>query len=223
MSHELYFVPILAQAIAGLGGRDPLVKAFAAIEEMGRKPGYEEGYHNFCWFLAEAVGRRRLLDEHSLRTELVEWIAGTPIETEPRPSVLSRLVSRILWMKEEFDSLDQAFLTRRPAFTVELLRDGEPVATLTFETAQGRQAVESIGPGHYTLGLDSGLVLWEGVLTAADLIWTEAFGSDGLALAAETADVRRRVGREIRVAEAGLVLRLFPGLESGMLEIELTS
>ena len=93
---------------------------------------------------------------------------------------------------------------------------------VSLPTKPAHRTVDGIHPGLYTLKLDSGMVIWEGQLSARDLIWAEAFGGKNLDLAAETFDIRRRPARKIEVSEAAVTLRTFAGLETGSLEIEFT-
>jgi len=223
MNRNVYFVPILARALRGPDRGESLEKAFTAIERLGQETGYEEGYRNFCRFMAEVSMHRRLLEEHDLRMAALELIAGTPSEAKRWETLLSKLAEETAWLEAEYDALTRVCGPRSRVLNLQLLRDDRQIAELTFEMMCGRQLVDNICPGHYALRMDMGLVLWEGMLTNADLIWTEAFGGKELTLAAEAGEVRRRPSREVKLRDARLILRLFPGIESGSLEIELTS
>ena len=222
MNHDLYFVSILARALQGPDPRESLKNAFEMIERRGQEPGYQEGYRNFCRFMAEVGMHHRMWDEHDLRMAALELFAGTPSEAERWKTPLAKLAERAPWLKDECEALSQACGPRPRAFNLQLFREGRQIAELTFETARGSRLVNVICLGCYALRLDMGLVLWEEVLTAADLLWTEAFGGKELVLAAEDGEVRRQPSREVKVPDAGLILRIFPGIESGSLEIELT-
>ena len=222
MNLDLYFVPILALALRGADRGESLEKAFGAIERLGQEPGYEEGYGNFCRFMAEIWAHRQLLDEHDRRMAGLELATGAPIEAEERESLLSKLAEAAPWLMDEYEALCQACKPRSRALTLQLLRDGRQIAELTFEPARGRRLVDDICPGHHALRLDTGLVLWEGTLATVDLVWTEAFKGEGLALAAEAGQVHRRPSGEERIPDTKLVLRIFPGIESGSIGIELT-
>jgi hypothetical protein len=223
MNHRLYFVPILADALGRPDRRQSLEKAFEAIERLGQEPGYSEGYQNFCRFMAEVSMGRRLLDEQGVRTAAVEMVAGIPTQAKPWETFLLQLIETAPWLKDECEALSRACGSRPRAFSLQLLREGRRIAELPFETARSRRTASDIHPGHYVLRLDIGLGLWEGTLTAGDVLWAEAFGGEALALAAEADEVRRRPSRELKVSDAGLVLRVFPGVESGSLEIERTA
>jgi len=223
MNHNLYFVPILAQALEEPDRGASLRKAFETIERLGQEPGYQEGYRNFCQFMAEILMHRRLLDEHDLRMVALERVTDSPSEVKRSEPLLAQLLGRGRWLKDEYEALAQTCKARPEGFALQLLVGGRSIAELTFETARGRRTVNAVRPGHYVLRLDTGLVLWEETLSAADLLWTEAFGGKELALAAEAGQVRRRPSRELKIPNTGLILRTFPGIECGSLEIELTA
>lgn len=223
MNHNLYFVPILAQALEDPDRGASLRKAFETIERRGQEPGYQEGYRNFCRFMAEVRMHRRMRDEHDLRMVALELVTDSPSDVRQSEALLSQLLERGPWLKDEYEALARTCEARPKAFTLQLLVDGQSIAELTFKTAVDRRAVNGIRPGRYVLRLDTGLVLWEGTLTAADLIWTAAFEGQNLALAAEAGEVRHRPSRELRIPNAGLTLRIFPGVERGSLEIERTA
>ena len=101
-------------------------------------------------------------------------------------------------------------------------RDNRPLARCDLRRAGARQMVEGIKPGLYRVSLDTGCVLWEGVLAEADVIWTLAFPSQPWPLAADTGDNLVGFGREILLLQGSVVLRLFPGIEEATMEIEFT-
>lgn len=223
MTRSLYFMPILAESLGEPDVRASIERAFGMIERLGQEPGYEEGYRNFCQFMTEVGVRRHLLDEHDGRMAIMECVRGVPSDTEFWKTVASTLAERDLWLEGEYDALRQVCECQSRAPILQLLRDGQLIADLGLERVPRRWAVEDIQPGRYHLVLDTGLVVWEGALTAADVIWREAFEGKELALAAEAGEVHRPPSKEVEVPNTHLVLRVFPGLESGSLEIELTS
>ena len=222
MSHELFFIPILAEALGSPDVRQALEDAFAAIEQRAGEGDYQEGYRNFQTFMLEIEARRQVLQEQDVRMALLMSAADASAATPERETIMGPEIRRSPELRAQYDALCEALspYLRVPVF--QLLRDGRPMGPVSFETGAGRRAIDDIRPGRYTLQIDTGLVLWEGELTARDLIWTEAFGGRSLELAAESGEIRRRPARTIHVPESGVILRIFPGIESGSLEIELT-
>ncbi len=102
-----------------------------------------------------------------------------------------------------------------------LLLHGNVVAgRLVLEAPEQRRSIVSISPGDYSLMLDTGRLIWEGSLTNRDLIWSEAFPGKPLDLAADTGATQLQPTRQESLLGGELILRVFPGLESGRLEIE---
>ena len=222
MNRDLYFVPILAQALRGPEVRSSLEDAFGLIEWLGCQIGYQEGYRNFRVFMSEVAARRQLLEEHDTQLAILEYATGTPEEVQAWEGLVSAVIACGGEFKDDYDALLQVCRPRSRAFNLQLLRDGQQMGEVSFEEVPGRRTIDGVTPGHYVLRLDTGLVLWEGALTAADLIWTEAFKGESLALAAEAGEIRRSPSREVKVPDAHLIISIFPGIESGSLEIELT-
>jgi len=225
MSHNLYFIPILAKALTQADVRKSLDNAFALIERLGHQELYAEGYRNFHQFMSESFKYRQLLDEQAVRAALLSHIESTAAETKVRDFLDQIQKDKSLRFKEEHEALcrELELCTERtwiPTFHV--ICNGRELDQVSFPTQPGRRTVDGISPGHYVLKLDSGLVIWDGRLNARDLIWTQAFGERNLELAAETIEIRRRPVRVIQVPEAAMILRTFAALEVGSLEIELT-
>jgi hypothetical protein len=222
MSQDLYFIAILAQALRESDLRRALKRAFEVIEQRGHEAGYEEGYRNFSAFMSEVAARRQLLEEHDMQLAVLEYATGTPDEVQPWEAFVSAVIARGGELKDDLDALLQASRPRSRALNLQLFRDGQQMGEVSFGRMLGRRTIDGVTPGYYVLRLDTGLVLWEGTLAAANLFWTEAFKGESLALAAEAGEIRRSPSREVKVPDAHLILRLRPGIETGSLEIELT-
>ena len=88
---------------------------------------------------------------------------------------------------------------------------------MSFEKGPGCQRIDDILPGGYKLELiNTGWIIWEGKLTAKELFQPE---DKNLLLAAGAGQATK----EIDLLNNGdLMLRTYPGNESGSIEIELT-
>ena len=86
---------------------------------------------------------------------------------------------------------------------------------------RGCRHVENVIPGKYTVKLDIGMTVWEGELTARNLLWSEAFREKDLQVAAQTMDLHQQPRKEIVLLDGALSIRVFAGIESGSIEIEL--
>ena len=222
MSHELFFIPILARALSGPDVQQALADAFATIEQLQHQEGYQEGYRNFQTFLAEVRARWQAAHEQDIRRVMLMRTADAVAETPQWEEILASEIRRHPWLRAENDTLGEVFRPRPRVAVLQLLRDDRQIAELRFETIPGRHTITDIRPGRYALRIDTGLILWEGELTAKDLIWGQAFGGRSLELAAEAGEIQHRPPDTIPVPQAGVTLWLFPGLESGSLEIEVS-
>ena len=222
MNRDLYFVSILAEALGQPDRWASLRQAFWTIEKLGKQVGFEQGYVNFCRFMAEVFAASQLLDEDAARRVVLRSASSMPGDSDAVEDLLWELMEGRRDLREEYAFLCQ-LCKRREGMLLQLLRDDRQIAEISFEGSGCRRVVDGISPGRYAIRLDVGLMLWEGAFSCADVVWTEAFEGENLALAAEAGEVRRRMSRQIDIVDAHLILRVFPGIEQGSLEIELTS
>jgi hypothetical protein len=102
-----------------------------------------------------------------------------------------------------------------------LLKRGDDVLDqVSCEVPGRRRFAAEIVPGHYELVLDSGLLLWEGHLRARELFWSLAFPGQELDLAADTGESQMQPTVEDAALGGELILRVYPWLESGRVEVE---
>lgn len=123
------------------------------------------------------------------------------------------------FMAEVKKNLDTEAIARLAELIIE--KDGTHIASVVVDRLPFSKTIGPIEPGHYEFRLDTGWVLWEGEFTDTDLTWTAAFPGQPLAMAADTG--KRRVGKytkKLRLLNGEIVIRAFPGLESGYLEID---
>ena len=224
MADDLYFIPILARALRQPATRSALRDAFIEIERLGRRPGYELGlaqFHDFMEQVRDAhqrIDRLNRLDEQERAIEAA--FRTTPGDVGERGLQLERIPSaeaRALYEEvcAEIDDLEAAAM----ALFIRLESHGREVGTVTLSDDNLTACFCNVVPGDYELLLDTGRVLWEGTLTAADCIWTEAFPGEPFALAADTGHVRRRTSREVPLLGGELTLRVLPGIEAARLEL----
>lgn len=108
---------------------------------------------------------------------------------------------------------------RPSSVQVLIAQDGNCVAVCSLEASSGIESVGGITPGAYRLSFDTGRVLWQGNLTAQELLWDKAFPGQPLRMAADSDHARRCPSREIPLL-GGVIVRVYPGMEAGVLEIE---
>lgn len=125
-----------------------------------------------------------------------------------------------------FDEEDYPVLVEpASAMVVELVldRDNKEVGRRRFSRDVRIQSWPDLRPGHYRLSIASGRVVWEEVLTQGDLIWGQAFPGRSLPMAADTGGPERQSSRRVRLPDSGVEVAVFPGLETGVLEVALLS
>lgn len=89
------------------------------------------------------------------------------------------------------------------------------------ETGSRFAHIENIDPGFYAISLSSGRVLWEGALSESHLVWSEAFPDKSLQLAADTGGAEILPTFEEDLLDGEIMLRVYAGLESGRIELEM--
>ena len=107
------------------------------------------------------------------------------------------------------------------AVECDLVRDSEAVATVRLTPGGHRAVVAQVTPGHYCLVQRTGRVLWEGQIRDSDLYWGLAWPGRPLELAAATDDTAAPVSLTEVIMGGEIKLSVYPGLESGMIGLEL--
>ena len=228
MNKDLYFIPIIARALDAPQKGSALAGAFAAIERFGRQKQYQRGFEQFRRFM-EAVADRAVrrdrqppLSEMSeaLLVELALGVLGGSGEKETAQALVN---SHPRWRKH-YDALraqckDADALPY--ATRVSLERQGKEIQTVVFETVPETASIGDVSPGLYTLRLSTGRVLWEGAIVESDVLWHHAFPERALDLAADTREISPEPTREIRLMNGEVLVRLYPGIESGRMSITL--
>ncbi len=228
MNNLLYFVPMIAQALQHHDVNAALRKTFRQIRELGSQSAYAQGYQQFL----------RLMEEARLRGE-----ASDPIDcAQILESIMSLFLERAVLLLlqdpkarrpstelsqsprcEEYEKLLWGVLEamkRSNASEVTIRRDEVTVGTIALNAQIGSQSVEDIVPGDYLLVLDTGRIVWKRTLSEREVFWRLAYPDRPLDLAADTGESRLLPTVEDAVLLGELILRVFPGLETGRLEVE---
>ena len=226
MDDSLYFVTMLVEALRQPEPQRSLQEAFVQIERMGDQKRHSEGLLNFRRFMDIACSHADMVDLDAARELIAELATGALEGEEQEAGLVNMIESHPVW-KAEYEEMcaelvGQAPLDESMPIIGVFGREGK-VGEMVFERVPGRASLEGILPGLCVLKLlNTGWVLWEGELTARDLIWTAAYGARDLKLAAQTGGARRRPTHRSVLPERHLILRTFAGLEHGTIELELT-
>jgi len=157
---------------------------------------------------------------------VVRWLAlqaaGGLLEVEQARAVLDQVGLQPHW-QEEFERLcketSESEVHRVPEIIIE--RTGESIASIPWENLPFTHEIGNLKPGTYRVKLDTGRVIWQGELTERELIWALAFEEQALDLAADTREAPARTTREITLLNGDLIIRVFPEIESGRLEVRI--
>ncbi len=231
MSDDLYFIPLIVRALKQPGPAEALQAAFAEIQRLGQQTKYAQGHKQFQMFMAaasqsprEASRDREALIQIIVKKLIDDLTRGTfGGDASAQTAALELIGSRREWQEEHQqairDGSDESISSAR--FAVLLEGETTEVRALEFSSSGGVGSFGDILPGRYTLSLDTGLLLWQGIFTESDLIWREAFPGEPLEMAAATDDLAQRSTVDEPLLEGELRMRAFPGIECGRIEIEL--
>ena len=171
MNKDLYFIPLLDDAVSRIDTKTALTEAFKRIEALGHQPEYREGFMNFKRFMAEVEQKLEPARKRRNLNILIERegsrLASVSLEHIPRFESVGGLrpghyvikldTGRVLWegaLREEDLLWTAAFPDRPLAMAADtgdrvqeptrLLRllEGEVVIKVFPELEAGRMAIE---------------------------------------------------------------------------------
>jgi hypothetical protein len=231
MNKDLYFLKLIADALRGDQPRNQIKEALEKIHRLGQKPEYKQGYIQFTEFLKEIIKNDQDLSlqaTHEVQDLIYDMILQFSlglIESEsPEHFFIKKLIEFNPQWKKEYDRLtfdvnDDELMPGPIEIIFEI--NGKQVARIPWT---GRMILDEIGgvrPGSLSIRLNTGRVLWEGELTAKDLLFTEAFPDEDLQLAADTGDHKNSVSRILQLLDGELIIRVHPDIEFGRIEVRM--
>ena len=231
MNKNLYFLPLIADALMQPDLKVALRTAFKRIKELGRLPEYKQGFIQFQHFMVEVKknwGNHSTSDNSdNIELRIVQDLAlqlGTGLwegDTSEIQAAL-KLIKAYPRLWEEFNKLCQE--TSEPETThrnIEIVidRDGEPFGSIIFDVPPCIKKIKTVKPGFHTFQLTTGRIIWQGELTEKEIFWGKAFPEQALALAADTGDKTIIMTREIKLMGGELIIRVIPEIENGCIEI----
>ena len=219
MANELYFIPILQEALQGREPPQALGRAFERILVLGAQTSYRSGLENFQRFMEEVQSCRDLMKGDRVRELILELVTEATAFNRAHLDAAMQVIDSDPDWKCEYEQLRRQF-AEEISPTVEVYRSHQLIGELMFDKPGDSRPLGHITPGQHLLRLSTGLVLWEGQLTARDLLWVEAFGPESLELAAKTPEARGQPTRIVAMLDGELILRVFAGIEDGEIEVE---
>lgn len=228
MTNDLYFIPMIADALREVDPEIALMKAIEEIVSLGKRPQYERGFTHFQRFMAEVKKHRERPSQKpedyafEVIRRLALQVAGGLLEEDEARAVLGMTGLKPPW-QEELEKLcketSESEMHRLPEIIIE--KNGECIASIPCETLPVTTEIENVKPGFYAVKLDTGRLIWEEELTEHELLWIYAFPEQALDLAADTEETVERPTREVTLLGEHLIIRVFPGAESGCLQLKI--
>ena len=206
MANEMFFLPLLANALEQKDAKNALLKAFEEIQARGQQEAYRDGYRQFQHFMKHIQEYANLETTAEFKDET--YIFKHLLYGPDGPAGLKK------WL-EEFDAAEEKI----PYPTLLLMKDERELKRIPLDQQSGRWTIDNLQPGFYALSFDTGRVIWEGELTGNDLLWTHAFPGQDLRLAADTGEEAIQPSRQFQLLQGEIVLNVYPGLESGRIEL----
>jgi len=121
------------------------------------------------------------------------------------------------WERDQLSSI----VKKQEASEIIVERNGKIFGVIPLKNMSGAKTIRSVKPGHYVIRLNTDHIIWQDELSDQELIWTAAFPGQALNLAADTGEMNPRMTREIKLLDGDLIIRVFPEIESGRLEVEM--
>ena len=223
MNDDLFFIPILAEAVKEPDPTTALERAFETIRKMAATPHYSNGCRQWRRFIEAAtagVGE----SERLAVGEAAIWMAIGRLCGEGAETGVVSAGSR-RGQRPARTSADLSIMgklrgvgRRRGSPLLMIQCDGRLVASRCLDPV-GHASISGVRPGSYMLTLDTGRLLWSGDITDADLIWDCAFPGRPLVMAADSTPSSVTTTRTIPVAVGAVALVVFPGVEAGSLRL----
>ena len=228
MSNDLYFIPIIAEALEQKDTERSLKQAIERIESLGTMPQYKQGYEQFEQFMdiVNEQVQKQAPHDVSETDKIMELIIDLATDTfegsdEDKQKALRIIKSHPPWQKE-YDQLVAEIreLNQRPqGVEISVSCENEPRKSITFTKIPGSKTIENIPAGDYSISFATGRLIWKGQLSEQDLIWSQAYPGKPFELAADTTERKAKPTKEISVFDGKVIIRVFAGIEGGRIEI----
>lgn len=230
MTKDMYFLQIITDALSQPNSKEAIRKAFNKITLFGRQPEYKQGFLQFQQFMSEV---KKNWETHSIESEdlmfgmvreLALQLAAGLFEgsRQEEQAIRDLIMSKPHW-RDEFEKLClEASKSEVPPANLEIIleRNEESMDSIPLEKLPVVKRIAHVKPGYFEVKLNTGRILWQGNLIEKDLLWAKAFPERDFELAADTGDADQPVTKELRLLNDELIICVFPGIESGCIEIK---
>lgn len=229
MSNNLYFIEIIAKALSQREIGESLKQAFKEIKSLGSISEYKQGFQQFQRFMDVVRSHVKKKDSNKLEADIIsEMIIDIATDAfagsdEDIQKVLN-IIKSCPQLREEHDQLSTEIkgLSRKPkGIEISVSRENRTIESITFTKIATSKTIDNITPGVYSVAFDTGRLIWKGKIAEQDLIWAKAYPGKPVKLAADTTQRKANPTKEISLFNTEIVIRVFPGIESGRMVITL--
>ena len=229
MKNEMYFIKWITEAFKQPDREAALQSALEKIKSLGSQPEYAEGYEQFQVFMGLVNNHikkngHKTLSENIIRALIVELATDTFEGDDQQKNDILEIIQSNSDRQNEYQALSKQIQTLQEPFDtleISVLRDEQPVGTVSLSEKKNTQTVSQLVPGFYKLVLSTGRLLWEGVLGDEDLQWVKAHAGQPLKMAADSGQAKAKPVKTLSILDGELELAIFAGVESGSMEITL--
>jgi hypothetical protein len=232
MHNGLYFLIPISKSIGQRISPNSLDEALETICRLGQIPGYEDGWRQFVAFAGEIANRRSIAQSPSttlendrafLHEKAARWNKFEDT-TKPESASLIRGAQVIaddeIYYRELYGELYPTYPLDR--FEFRFQRDAESIDRFYLSKTEPRFTIRHIVPGHCSLYLSTGRLIWRDSLMASELFLGLARPGRPVKLAAQSPDSPLpEPTRTLSIYDGEVVLEVFPGIEFGHIEIAL--
>ena len=195
MQEQLYFITEICNSLRKGANAEEINNMVRDIIDKGKDKKYRQGYEQFLRFVE--AGR-------------AGWLA--------MPTQKKQIISQVV--NEIIQESSNKIIPTSHKLSLLLERNGVTLATLKFSGEEQSLLIGDIYPGEYSLRTDSDWLLWQESLSETDLFWTHAYPDQDLPMAADTEGTMGKSIKKFGLLNGEIVFRIYPGLESGTMEIE---
>jgi hypothetical protein len=228
-NQNLYFIRLLQKAFRSPDKKRAMRAAIDEIESKSKLAEYREGYRNFQAFL-KAIDKYASsepeiasgLAAEIIELKMIDILTNTFQGNEKDKRAILELIKADPGLLSDYEALKieiSEFLPAEASIMIEIIKNGSLYTSLAYEPSSTLVSVKGITPGSYAIRLSTGLLLWEGQLQEKELIWTRAFPKEKVKAAAETKAIPRKASLSKPLLNGEFTLEIFPGLESGAIQL----
>lgn len=225
MSKNLFFIAMFFKAFQSAQPDKALKEVFERIEHLGNQPPYRQGVFQFEAFLRDVYSRYELWRDENIGELMVEFVTGIINDDQSEKQAALEILQRHPGWQADYRAMCEVLepgAGNNKLSVLEIYHEQRRMKQIPLTGLATACTIADIEPGRYLIRLGTGLVIWDGILSIQELIWTEAFGRQGLSVAAETQEPRQKPTRQEILLDGEVILRTYAGIEKGSIEVELT-